>query len=212
MNKEKMNEAIKNIKSAALTAYARGNALMDKVAFLKSKPRHKKIVWVAVGLIACWVLHGMFFGGSGSGIVGQRLRADEKVGYKFLQAYLSGDFMKAAKYAETPETVSGDVQIMYNVLNNTTRDKSKEYIDKCKKDATAGMARLKEVVLSLGLKDCDIIMVENKGSYSGTEYSHKDTNICYKLINGDIERDVELHLQKSEDGVWKVVAHPFSFL
>ena len=42
-------------KELALTGYAKGNELMDKVSFLQ-KPQHKKIVWGVLGVAFIWIL------------------------------------------------------------------------------------------------------------------------------------------------------------
>ena len=42
-------------KALALQGYAKGNELMDKVAFLQ-KPLHKKIVWGVIGLMLLWIV------------------------------------------------------------------------------------------------------------------------------------------------------------
>ena len=42
-------------KAIALTGYAKGNELMDKVSFLRNS-LHKKIVWGAMGLVVLWII------------------------------------------------------------------------------------------------------------------------------------------------------------
>lgn len=191
---------VSQVKSMIWAGYERGNLIMERIPQLKQNPRRKNIAWAC--LMSVVVVFFNMFGG-------QHLSEEAQVGYDFLEAYLSGDFVEAARYTERPDTINSDVAVMIKLNNGGYANEDRV---KIRKETVEALEKLRATIKGIGLWKSDVSFIENKGSWSGKEYSDKDTNISYELKNGRKHQEVELHLQKSEEGVWKVVGHPFKFL
>jgi len=213
-----MNKALKQAK-AKVVAFAIGVKENFKPneglsGFLAVKSRFCNL-WTSgqngkFALVSCVVILLMVVKACFSG--GQSFTDDQQVGADFLSAYLSGDFLKAVQYADRPGTVNGDAEVMYKIGQRSFETKEEREI--VVKQAQKEYSERQQAILALGLDGCDIFLEEDKGSYSGSEHSHYDNNIVYRLVKGKKEQLLELYLQRDRDGKgdWKVMSHPFSFL